>query len=409
MAHHRLRAAVATGGGGRRVNAPRPLQVLHVITRMIVGGAQENTLLSCSLIDRARFPSEILCGLETGAEGSLHDDCRAAGVPLHLEPTLVRRTHPVLDVRVVGRLAAFMRRGRYDVVHTHSSKAGIVGRWAARMARVPVVVHTAHGWPFSREDAAFTNRAWIALERLCAPMADAIVVVGTQDGERGLAAGIGRPGQYHLIRSGIDVEFYASPGASRESVRERLGVPRDALVVGTIGRLGRQKAPLDLLAAFERLARARPEAHLVMVGDGPQRAEVEAACARDGLASRVHLLGLRRDIPDLLHAFDVFALASHWEGLPRVLPQAMAAGLPIVATRVNGSPDAVTPDVNGWLVEVGDIAAMGDGLIRLADDPELARVMGARGRERVGEFSARRMVHQLSVLYAALAARKGLE
>jgi glycosyltransferase involved in cell wall biosynthesis len=300
-----------------------------------------------------------------------------------------------------------MRRGRYDVVHTHSSKAGIVGRVAAKLAGVPAVVHTAHGWPFSREDSARTKAMWIRLERWCAGLCQAIVVVAESDRARGLAAGVGRPSQYELIRSGIEIEVYRDPGVDRAEARRRIGVPEHAFVIGTVGRLSRQKSPLDLLAAFARVAAGRSEARLVVVGDGPQRTEVEAAIVRAGLGDRVHLLGLREDVPEILPAFDVFALASRWEGLPRVFPQAMAAGLPIVATRVDGAPDAITPGENGWLVDIGDIEALGARLVALTADPGAARAMGESGRARVDAFSARRMVDQLAILYTRLARSEG--
>lgn len=379
---------------------PRPpIRVLHVITRMIVGGAQENTMLSCALMDRDRFVSEIVCGPETGSEGSLHEACRERGVRMEIEPALVRRPHPGLDGLALLRLAGRIRRGRYDVVHTHSSKAGILGRIAARLAGAPTVIHTAHGWPFSREDSARTRAMWIRLERFCAGLCDTIVVVAEADRQRGHDLGVGRPEQYRLIRSGIEIEAYRDVDTDRATARHRVGVPEGAFVVGTVGRLGRQKSPLDLVAAFAKLAAVRSDAHLVLVGDGPDRAEVERAVAAAGLVDRVHLLGLRMDVPRILPAFDVFALASRWEGLPRVFPQAMAAGLPIVATRVDGAPDAIIPGENGWLVDVGDAEALGGHLVALAADPERTVAMGRRGRERVEEFSARRMVEQLAALY----------
>ncbi len=228
-------------------------------------------------------------------------------------------------------------------------------------------------------------------------------MVASQDRELGLTLGVGQRDQYHLIRSGIELEAFRDVPVGSARARARIGLPEHSFVVGTVGRLSRQKSPLDLIAAFERAVGARADAHLVFVGDGPQRPEVEAAVSRAGLAGRVHLLGLRRDVPELLRAFDVFALASRWEGLPRVFPQAMAAGLPIVATRVAGAPDAIIPGENGWLVEVGDSQAMGQRLLELAQDPHLARRMGERGRERVEEFTARRMVDQLAALYTRLA------
>jgi len=195
---------------------------------------------------------------------------------------------------------------------------------------------------------------------------------------------------------------------SRAEARARLGLPGDAFVFGSVGRLGEQKSPLVLLEAFVRVAAARPEAQLVFTGDGPQRGELVAAIARAGLESRVHLAGLRRDVPEVLRALDAFVLASRWEGLPRVFPQAMAARLPIVATRVDGAPDAVTPAENGWLVEVGDVPALAERMIALAADPAGARRMGEAGCARVAEFSARRMVDQLEALYRNLADEREL-
>ena len=388
--------------------AHRPLRVLNVITRMIVGGAQETALLSCALIDRERLPSEILTGIETGPEGELHTEARDRQVVIHLEPSLVRSFDLAQDLTALLRLARFLKRGRYDIVHTHSSKAGVLGRIAARLAGVPVVVHTVHGWAFVPELPRTLFWLYLVLERLCARLSDRIIVVAEATREEGLALRIGRPAQYQLIRSGIEVEAYRDVALERVTARARLGLPSDAFVVGSVGRLSPQKATPDLVAALERVARAQGNAHLVLVGDGPLRGEVESAVRRLGLTERVHLLGLRRDVPELLRAFDVFALASRWEGLPRVFSQAMAAGLPIVATRVNGASDAITPGENGWLVDVGDTAGMADRLLALAQDPATRQRMGERGRQRADEFSARHMVDQLEELYEGLAAQKGL-
>jgi glycosyltransferase involved in cell wall biosynthesis len=399
--------AAATAYAPAPTRALRPLRVLHVITRMMVGGAQENTLLSCALIDPTLYPSTLLTGPETGLEGSLHEEAAARGVQVIVEPNLVRRISPWHDFLATLRLRRVMRTGRYDIVHTHSSKAGILGRLAARWAGVPVIVHTAHGWGFNDEQPWYVYWLYVVLERVCAPFTGALVVVGAPNRDKGLKLGIGRPDQYRLIRSGIEVQAFRDVRTTRDEARRRLGLPADAFVIGSVGRLEGQKAPLDLLAAFAPVAAEHPEAHLVYVGEGSWRGELEAAIARAGLSGRVHLAGLRRDVPELLRAFDVFALASRWEGLPRVFPQAMAAGLPIVATRVDGAPDAVTPGENGWLVDVGDTAAMAKVLRALADDPAMARRMGAAGRARVDEFSVERMVDALAELYDTLSTRGG--
>jgi glycosyltransferase involved in cell wall biosynthesis len=327
---------------------------------------------------------------------------------MHIEPWLVREIHPFKDLVAFFRLWAFLRRHRFDVVHLHSVKAVVLGTPAAKLAGVPVILHTLHGVPWNPAQRWPLPQIAAWSERWCARWSDAVVVVAAPDRDEALAHGVGTPDQYVLIRSGIEIEAYRDVPIERAEARRRIGVPAEAFVVGSVARLSPQKAPLDLFTAFEKLARRHPEAHLVMVGDGPLRAEFEAAVARAELGARVHLLGLRRDVPELLRAFDVMALASHYEGLPRVFPQAMAAGLPIVATGVDGAVDAIVPGETGWMVEVGDLEGLATRLLALADDPAAARRMGECGRARVEEFSARRMVRQLEELYARLAVRKGL-
>lgn len=379
----------------------RRLRVLHVITRMIVGGAQETVLLSCALAHRERFDVEALSGVETGSEGELHTEALRRGVHLRFEPSLVRAVDPWRDLTALVRLTRLFLRERPDVVHTHSSKAGILGRVAARIARVPLVVHTVHGWGFTLGQSRPAFETYVALERICARLCDILVVVAEPDRKEGLRRGIGRPEQYRTVRSGIEIAPFRDATDDPAEVRASLGIPKTAFVVGSVLRLSPQKAPLDLLEAFARAFVDRADARLVLVGDGPLRAEVEARAAALGVADRVVLTGLRRDVPRLLRAFDVFALSSRWEGLPRVFPQAMAAGLPIVATRVAGAADAIVDGVTGLLVEPGDIEALSRALLAVSQDDARRRQMGAAGLSRVEEFSAERMVRGLEAIYEA--------
>jgi glycosyltransferase involved in cell wall biosynthesis len=250
------------------------------------------------------------------------------------------------------------------------------------------------------------RRFYILLEQLTAPITDKLIVVSPRNTEKGLADHIATPEKYVTIRSGIDLTRFRHPTRPREGVREALGIPRDAPVVGTVTRLSAQKAPLDFVAAATRVAEQRPDVHFVIVGAGPLEAEVAHAVADRGLMDHVHLTGLRRDVPDLMHSFDIFALSSLWEGLPRVLPQAMAAGLPIVATAVDGNAEAVTDGLNGFLTPPGDPAALAQALLRLLEDDALARRMGQAGLARVDEFGARKMVQDIETLYQQLLAQK---
>jgi len=379
-----------------------PIPVLHIITRLIIGGAQENTMLTAALLDPDRYAVDVISGPQTGSEGSLQEEVRARGIPLTIEPALVREIRPAKDLLAVVRLARFIRRSRYAIVHTHSSKAGVLGRWAAWLAGTPIIVHTVHGWGHHERQHPLARRFYILLEQVTQRITDKLIVVSPRNIEKGLADGIATPAKYVTIRSGIELDRFRRPARPREAVRAELGIPLDAPVVGTVTRLSPQKAPLDFVTAAAQGAASRPGAHFVVVGDGPLRAEVESRVAAAGLAGRFHLTGLRRDVPDLLHSFDVFALTSLWEGLPRVLIQAMAAGLPVVATAVDGSAEAVEDGVNGLLTPPGDPQALAAALLRLLGDPALAAQMGAAGQERAGEFGARKMVGDIAALYETL-------
>jgi glycosyltransferase involved in cell wall biosynthesis len=376
--------------------------ILHIITRLIVGGAQENTMLTADLLDPERYAVDVVSGPQAGPEGSLIEEVQARGIHLTIEPNLVREVNPLKDLSALLALTSHIRHRGYAIVHTHSSKAGILGRWAAWLAGTPVIVHTVHGWGHHERQHPMVRRTFILLEQLTAPITDKLIVVSPLNTEKGLADRIATPEKYVTIRSGIDLERFRYPTRPREAVRAELGIPPDATVVGTVTRLSEQKAPLDFVSAAARIGARHPDVQFVIVGDGPMRAEVEAAITSEGLTHSVHLTGLRRDVPDLMHSFDIFALSSLWEGLPRVLPQAMAAGLPIVATAVDGNTEAVTDGANGFLTPAGDPGALAEALLKLLRDPALAARMGQAGLARIDEFGARRMAQQIESLYEEL-------
>lgn len=386
----------------------RRIRVLHVITRLIVGGAQENTMLTAALLDKQRFHADVISGPQTGPEGSLIDEVRRRDIPLTILPDLVREIRPIHDLKALLALGRLARQGRYDIIHTHSSKAGILGRWAGWMARVPIIVHTVHGWGHHDRQHPLVRRFYILLERTTQHITDRLIVVSPLNIQKGLSDGIATPDKYVTIRSGIDLDRFMRPSRSRAEVRAELGIPLDVPVMGTVARFSPQKAPLDFVAAAAAVASAVPQAHFVFVGDGPLRDQAEAAIAEAGLAARFHLTGLRRDVPELLTALDVFALSSLWEGLPRVLPQAMAAGLPIIATAIDGNAEAVEDGVNGCLVPPAEPPALAEAVIALLRDPDAARRMGQAGLARVREFGAAQMVDDIARLYEALLRAKGL-
>jgi glycosyltransferase involved in cell wall biosynthesis len=362
---------------------PDRKKVLHLITRLIVGGAQENTIASVARVDPTRYDSHLWTGPETGSEGSLIADARSRGIVLGVLPNLVREIRPWKDAAMLLRLTSLLRREKFDIVHTHSSKAGIIGRIAARLAGVPHIVHTVHGWGFHEHMNPGLRAFYVALERMMEPWTRPLVSVSRRTTSVGLAAGIGKPESYRLIRSGIPLERFHPDADRRASMRDALGVTSDGVLVGSVGRLSPQKNPMDFVRVAKELCSGRDALRFIYVGDGPLRNEVESVLRDGGLDERVSLLGVRADVPDLLRAMDVFILTSLWEGLPRVVLQALATGVPVVAYDTAGIEEAVIEERNGHLVRPGDVGALAARLARLVDDNALRARMGAAA---VGEF-----------------------
>jgi glycosyltransferase involved in cell wall biosynthesis len=384
----------------------RPLEVLHVITRLIVGGAQENTLETALLLDPDRFRATILTGPEAGPEGSLIEEGRRRGAEIVVEPALRRALHPGADAVAFLRLARRIRRGAFDVVHTHSSKAGILGRWAARWVGTPLVVHTVHGWSFHAHQPAWQRSLFVALERSAARCADRLVAVSERDVGKGLAAGIGSAAKYTVVRSAIDMDCFRFSAELRSAARSRWRLPEDVPVVGTVTRLSPQKDPLSFVEAAARVARAHPRVHFVVVGDGPLREAAGRRAAALGLGERILWLGLRRDVAKILSGLDLFVLTSLWEGLPRALVQAMATGLPVVASAVDGNAELVEDGVSGRLVPPGRPEEAARAINELLAAPVIRAQMGQAAALRVREeFSHGRMLRALEAVYETASGR----
>ncbi|MEM9773561.1 MAG: glycosyltransferase family 4 protein [Chloroflexota bacterium] len=387
------------------------LKVLHPITRLIIGGAQENTMLTADYHNHLpeyanQYKVDVVSGPQTGPEGSLIDEVRNRGIELTIMPELVREVDLIKDIKAIFALRSLMMEREYDLVHTHSSKAGVLGRIAAKWAGVPHIVHTVHGWSYHEHLPPRRKQFYVALEKIGYRYGDAMIVVSPKDIDKGLAEGIGRREDYTVIRSGIELDRFGNPQVAAAETRSQMGIPADALVIGSVTRLSEQKDPLGLIYGLAQVHQRRPSVYSVIVGDGPLRPEVEAKIADYGLADRVILTGLRRDVPELMAAFDVFVLASLWEGLPRVLPQAMATGLPIVATRADGSAEAIEDGVNGFLIDAKRPDLVADRLIQLIDSSEMRQAFGAAGKARVPMFGAKKMVADIDQLYKSLIERK---
>jgi glycosyltransferase involved in cell wall biosynthesis len=372
-------------------------RVLHLITRLELGGAQQNTLYCTENHDRGLFDVELVAG----SGGYLDDEARAIpDARVRLVPWLRHEIDPWRDALALFRLRSYMVARRIDVLHTHSSKAGILGRLAAHLAGVPLIVHTVHGWSFNDTQSPARRRTYVALERMAARFTDRIVVVSSRNRDRGLALGIGRPEQYEVVHSGIDVEVFRHPRIDRHTLRRELGYEDGHVVVGTVACLKPQKAPLDFVRTAGETHALDDRVRFFIAGDGPLRREVETEIDRRGLRGVVRVLGWRRDVVDLLHAMDVFLLTSLFEGLPRAVLQAMAARVPVVATEVDGTPEVVRHRETGLLVPPARSDLASRAVVEMATDEALRRrCVEEAARTLTREFEISDMVRRLDRLY----------
>ena len=379
------------------------IRVLHAITMLEPGGAQRNTLDTVAMLDREVFEVALACA----DEGELLPEARAlVGVQLFELGRLRREVRPLADVRAIAELRRVIRRVRPQIVHTHSSKAGIVGRLAASRERVPIVVHSIHGFGFGPHQPAPVRAAFLAAERLVARRTTAFVAVSRRNLEQGVGLGLFPAERARVIRSGIDLAAFRDHRGG-DAVRRELGIPVAAPVVLQVACFKPQKAPERFVELAAALAPRFPAAHFVLVGDGGLRGEVERLRGAAGLERRLHLPGWRSDVPALLDAAAVVTLTSRFEGLPRVVVEALAAGVPVVATAVDGVPEVVRDGENGFLTAPGDAGAIAAKVAAILGDPALRARLAARAPEGLDEFERDTMVRRQEELYLELVEQTG--
>jgi glycosyltransferase involved in cell wall biosynthesis len=374
------------------------IRVLLVITRLELGGAQRVVLHTARHLDRESFATALAWG-----PGDLLDD-EAAGIPAlerYPVPTLVRRVAPLQDLRALRNLRAAVRAFRPHVVHTHSSKAGILGRLAARLERVPKVVHTIHGFGFTPLQPAPVRWVFRTAERALARATDHFVTVSEVDRRRGEAFRLFTADRASVIRAGIDLGRFRA-AADGGAVREHLGIDAGVPLVVQVGNFKPQKAPLDFVRVAALVSRSSPNARFVMVGDGPLRPAAEALARELGVADKVLFCGWWEDVPGLLAASTVSVLTSRHEGLPCSVVESLAAGVPVVATAVDGTVEVVRPGVNGMLAAAGDISALARGVAEIIADPELRARLSEAAPAGLESFDRDLMVRRQEDLYRCL-------
>ena len=388
---------------------PPPIRVLRVITRLNIGGPSIHAiLLTRALDDGARFSSTLVAGTTAPHEGDMLDLARARGVEPVLLPALGREISPLDDLLSLARMVQLVRRLRPDVVHTHMAKAGTVGRLAARICGVPLIVHTYHGHVFHSYFSPRKTRVFLTIERALGLATDRIVVIG--DGQRQEIAGYGVAPLDKLvtIRLGLELGQFLDAEKTTGQLRQELGIGAATPLVGLVGRLVPIKAPEIFLQAAASIRAAMPEARFLVVGDGELRPALEALVQELGLGDAVRFLGWRRDLVRIYADLDVVALTSRNEGSPVVLIEALAAARPVVATAVGGVPEVVVDGQTGLTVPPSDPAPLAAAILRLLRDRALAARLGAAGRRHVyPRYDSSRLVEDVTQLYLRELAAQG--
>ena len=386
------------------------MRVTHIITRLVIGGAQENTVATVlGLREKPGVEPLLISGPTRGPEGSLEPAFAPFPRILTLVPSLVRPVHPVQDARALLALRKLLRSQRPQVVHTHSGKAGVLGRLAARDAGVPVIIHHIHGPSFGPFQGRLANWLFTAAERYAARATTHFVCSAQAMTRRYLAAGIGRPEMYTRVFSGFRIDPFVNATNDLE-LRRSLGFGADQFVIGKIARLAPLKGHEDLLKAFQALLPGCPQARLLLVGDGPQGAEIRQLARRFGLMEKVVFTGLvpPLEVARYVGIMDCLAHLSSREALSRALPQALAGGKPVVSYDFDGADEVCLEGQTGFLVRTGDVAGVVRALQELAGKPDLRRQLGQQGQSFVQQhFKVEKMVDDLYELYLKLLSQHG--
>jgi glycosyltransferase involved in cell wall biosynthesis len=360
------------------------MRVAHIITRLIVGGAQENTLFNVD--DQHHLFGDEVClitGPDAGPEGSLETAARARGLDVRIVPELRRNLRPWSDLRSVAALRRALRNFQPELVHTHSSKAGIVGRLAAHQLELPAV-HTIHGASFHYGQNPLLHRTYRWLERRAAGWCDHFITVCDAMIRQYVTAGVAQAEKFTTIYSGMDVESFQKPRRSPQEIRSAYGLTSDDIVIGKVARLFHLKGHEYLIEAAPAVVRSEPRVRFLLVGDGVLRESLERRVAELGLTQHFRFVGLVRpeEVTDYLHAMDVVVHTSDWEGLARVLPQGLLAGKPVISFDIDGASEVCIPEVTGLLVEHRNIGQLAAAMIQLANNADLRTRLGIEGRNR---------------------------
>lgn len=378
------------------------MKVTHVITRLILGGAQENTLLTVE--DQFRDYGDdvsLITGPAIGPEGTLIPRAQQGGFEFHIVPEMKRNIHPWNEWQAFRALKKLLRQIQPELIHTHSSKAGVIGRAIAAQLKIPCV-HTVHGASFHYGQHPAAHWLYKTAERWASRRCDHIITVCDAMIDQYVDAGIAPRDKFTTVYSGFDVEPFLEPAVSPQQTRETLGLKPDDIVIGKIGRLFHLKGHDAILKVASAIVEKNKNVRFMFVGDGILRDEFEQQIHRMGLKDHFVFTGLvpPDKIPELIHAMDIVVHTSQWEGLARVLPQGLLAGKPVVSYDIDGAPEVVIPNETGFLVPRDGFETLTSSLLILADDPQLRTRMGQTGRERfTDQFRHQTMTRRIREVY----------
>lgn len=389
------------------------MKILHIITRLDRGGSAEDVLLLCCRLTDSGTQHVVVHGSTQFAPRRLVDEAHEKGVMFHCLASLRRAVHPIHDIFAFVSMYALLRRECPDIVHTHTSKAGILGRWAAWLYRVvsrrPVrIVHTTHGHVFYGYFSRFISLCFVIAERCAAPRADRIIVLTPAERDEHLTRGIGRPEQFAVIPSGVS---YETPPAGE--YRERFAIPHGALLAGSVGRLDPVKGYAVFIDAMRRLLITHPGMYFMLVGDGNERTMLEQLARASGVGARCVFTGWQDEPAGFIGVMDIYIQPSLNEGMGKTILSAQLLGKPVVASAVQGIASLITSGETGMLVPPGDSAALAGAINALADDPGLRARLGGAARSSVttrdpasGNFrySSEEMLHRYAQLYRSFIA-----
>lgn len=387
----------------------KKIRILNIITRLELGGPPILLLDIIQRLNKDRFESSIATGITADSKYDMTEFIREKHIEVFTFRSLVRNVHPLKDIVALISLFLFITKGKYDIIHCHTSKGGFIGRFAARLAGSKIIVYSPHGDVFKGYFNNLVTNIFVMLERFAAPFTDNIITLSKKGAERFLEHGIGTRQQLKHIYNGIDIISYKRTKTTRAEKRIELGLGKDDFVCATVGRLVPVKGHQYLIEAIKKVVNKIPSAKFLFIGDGELMPDLLAQTKSLGLCKNIFFLGARSDIAEILNCIDIFLLPSLNEGFGIVLVEAMAMKKPVIATNVGGVPEIVVNETTGILLSPKDPEAFSSAIIRLYDTPEISMKMGLAGYNRARRlFDITTTVTEFESLYCDLIKKKGV-